>query len=368
MAYFRKRGKVWEYRIKYTEYGKQKTVSKSGFPSKIEARLAAGEVERKLVKGGIRSIKIGETLFEDWLEVYSELHNPHRRDSSNNTAQNGQLKLNERFSNYKLNKISRTDYQLFINDLLYKKDYSKNTVDRIHGEMMSILNAAVDHGELDKNNLRGIQIKKVEQQKVMYLNKEQVLQLSNSIRSEKIYKKVMVSVLLRTGIRSGELLGLTWRHIDFEQGNITINQQRSRKGLGPLKTENSYRTITIDNTLQKHLLEYREWQEQNKLNNKYYTESDYVMVDETGKPFYHTKPQDLMMNLLRNAKLTIRKSTHLLRHTHAVMLLEAGVDLKTVSDRLGHGNIKITADTYLHISVNHERKSINLFDSYLKND
>lgn len=233
---------------------------------------------------------------------------------------------------------------------------------------MSILNAAVVHGELEKNSLKGIQITKTEKQKVMYLTKEQVLQLTNSVSSEIIYKKVMVSILLRTGIRSGELLGLTWKHINFEQENIRIEQQRSSIGIGPLKTENSYRTISIDSTLQEHLLEYKEWQEQNKLKNKYYIESDYVMVDRTGKPFYHTKPQDLMKNLLRNAKLTIRKSTHLLRHTHPVMLLEAGVDLKTVCDRLGHGDIKITANTYLHISVNHERKSINLFDSYLKND
>lgn len=54
MAYFRKRGKVWEYRIKYTENGEQKTVSKSGFSSKIEARLAAGDVERKLIKGPLK--------------------------------------------------------------------------------------------------------------------------------------------------------------------------------------------------------------------------------------------------------------------------------------------------------------------------
>ena len=74
------------------------------------------------------------------------------------------------------------------------------------------------------------------------------------------------------------------------------------------------------------------------------------MVDENGKPFYITKPQDIMKNLLRYAKLTPRKSAHLLRHTHAVLLLEAGVNIKTVSNRLGHKNIDITANTYLHVT------------------
>ncbi len=57
-----------------------------------------------------------------------------------------------------------------------------------------------------------------------------------------------------------------------------------------------------------------------------------------------------MYSLLKLAGLTDRKSTHLLRHTHAVMILEAGVDIKTVSTRLGHKNIDVTANTYLHVT------------------
>lgn len=366
MAYFRKRGSSWEYRIKYNDAGKQKTLSKSGFKTKAEARAAAILVEEKLFKGGIVSVKKGEKLFEDWVEVYKQMHNVHRRESSNIAAKNGQEKLLQRFSGMKLNAIKRSDYQIYINQLLFENDYSKNTVDRIHGEMMAIMNSAVEHDELEKNLLRGIHISKEEEEKVVFLTKAETQQLLTAIEKESIFKRIMVIILLRTGIRSGELLGLLWSDIDFENKTLTVERQRSRLGIGPPKSKSSVRTISIDDTLISELLLYKAWQEENERTNSNYQKSDYVMVDENGKPFYITKPQDMMKNLLRYAKLPPRKSAHLLRHTHAVLLLEAGVDIKTVSNRLGHKNIDITANTYLHVTQEHERNGLKKFDEYLK--
>ncbi|KYG89041.1 hypothetical protein A0U40_13525 [[Bacillus] sp. KCTC 13219] len=367
MAYYRKRGNSWEYRIKYNEGGKQKTLSKSGFVSKASARAAAIQIEEKLFKGGIDEIRKGEMLFEDWVQLYKKIHDSQRRESSNVSAENGQKKLLDRFSGYSLKNINRADYQIFINDLLFVNNYSKNTVDRIHGEMMSILNTAVEHERLEKNKLRGISIKKDEpNDKILFLTLEETKNLLAVMESQDIYKKVMVHILLKTGIRSGELLGLMWQDIDFKEKTIRIDRQRTHNGIGPLKTVSSYRTIGIDDELRNLLKEFKVWQESNKSKRDTYIESDFVMVDETGKEFYPTKPQDMMKILLRYAKIQERKSTHLLRHTHAVLLLEAGVDIKTVSTRLGHKDITITANTYLHVTQNHEQKSIEKFVNYLE--
>ncbi|UED81040.1 site-specific integrase [Lysinibacillus sp. CD3-6] len=368
MAYFRKRGDHWEYRIKYNDAGKQKEISKGGFRTKAEARTAAVLIEEKLVVGGIEKLRKGEMLFEDWLEIHNKMHNQHRRESSNISARNGQLKLLDRFKGHKLNKLKRADYQLFINELLFEHDYAKNTVDRIHGEMMGIINSAVEHDELEKNLLRGIQITKDdEEEKTMFLNKFEVKKLLNAIETEDIYKRVMVITLLHTGLRSGELLGLFWSDIDFVNKTLTVDRQRTRTGLGPPKSKSSLRTISIEDDLINELQLYKSWQEENEKIKQDYFLSEYVFVDENGKIFYQTKPQDMMQNLLRYAKLEPRKSTHLLRHTHAVMMLEAGVDIKTVSTRLGHKNIDITANTYLHITPEHERSALKKFEEYLKN-
>lgn len=365
MAYFRKRGNAWEYRIKYTDRGKQKEISKGGFRTKPEARTASILVEEKLIKGGIQNIKKGEMLFEDWVDIHDKMSTPHRRETSNDTTDNGQAKLLDKFSGNKLNQIKRTDYQLYINDLLVKEDYAKNTVVRIHGNMMAIMNSAVEYEELEKNTLKGVQITKEEKKKVVFLKKQEVKQLLNAIKDEIIFKRAMVTVLFRTGLRSGELLGLFWSDIDFEGATLTVDRQRTKKGLGPPKTPDSYRTIALDNKTIRILQEYKEWQEVNENEKSFYTKSDYVMVDATGKIFYQTKPQDLMISLLRIAKLPPRKSAHLLRHTHAVMQLEAGVDIKTVSERLGHKNIQTTANTYLHITDDHEKNSLKKFEDYL---
>lgn len=369
MAYFRKRGDVWEYRIKYNDLGKQKTLSKSGFPTKAAAKAASVLVEEKLFKGGIDEFRKGEILFEDWVQKYKLIYESQRRDSSNVAAANGQKKLLDRFSGYSLKKITRADYQIFINELLFgDNDYSKNTVDRIHGEMMAIINSAVEHDQLDRNKLRSISIKKDEpKDKITYLTLEESKRLLEVMESQEIFKKVMVHLLINTGIRSGELLGLMWHDIDFEEKTLTIERQRTRDGLGPTKTSSSNRTIMIDDDLLELLADYKKWQERNQEENEHYIQSKYVMVDEVGKEFYHTKPQDMMKNFLRYAGIPERKSTHLLRHTHAVLLLESGVDIKTVSTRLGHKNINITANTYLHVTQNHEQKSLEKYINYLKN-
>lgn len=364
MAYFRKRGNSWEYRIKYNDRGKQKTLSKSGFPTKAAAKAASVLVEEKLFRGGIDEYNKGNILFEDWLKQYKSIRDVHRRESSNIAAKNGQQKLLERFSGKRLKDLTRSDYQIFINELLFEMDYSKNTVTRIHGEMMAIINLAVEHDQLDRNKLRGISITKEESEdKLVFLTLDEVQRLLDAVEPLAIYKKVMVHLLLNTGIRSGELLGLHWTDVDFENKMITIDKQRTKQGLGPTKTKTSNRTIFIDEDLLELLQEYKEWQINNLEKGQ---KLSYVMVDHKGKEFYITKPQDMMKDFLRYAGLQPRKSTHLLRHTHAVLLLEAGVDIKTVSNRLGHKDINITANTYLHVTQNHEKNSVEKFINYLQ--
>lgn len=318
----------------------------------------------KRFKGGIENVKKGEMLFEVWVDIHNKMTNQHRRDRSNDTVENGQGKLLEEFSGFSLNKIKRSESQIFINKLLSAKnhDYSKNTVDRIHG---NIMNNAVDNDELEKNILKGIQITKEEENKILFLNKGEVEKLLDAIESADMFKRVMIIVLLRTGLRSGELLGLQWDDIDFEKKTLEISRQRTIRGLGPPKTTSSYRSMFLDDVTIDTLKEYKEWQDTNKEYNPFYIDSDYVMVIEAGKEFYYSQPQYLMMMMLKSAGLPPRQSTHLLRHTHAVLLLEAGVDIKTVSRRLGHKNIQTTANVYLHVSDDHEKNSMEKFVDYL---
>lgn len=160
-------------------------------------------------------------------------------------------------------------------------------------------------------------------------------------------------------IRDLQTSPFQWGDIEFEKKTLAVNRQKSTKGLGPPKTSSSLKTIYLDDVTIVILKEYKQWQDDNKEENLHYIVSVYVMVNETGREFHYSQPQYLMMMmLLKIAGLLTRQSTHLLRHTHAVLLLEAGVDIKTVSRRLGYKNIQIISNVYLHVSDNHERNSM----------
>ncbi|GIN60486.1 site-specific integrase [Robertmurraya siralis] len=358
----------YEYRVKYPDpvTGKPKEKSKRGFKSKKEAELAAAEVEKKLMLGNIEEIENSEITVKDWIDQYLSLYSVHLRKT---TLKVRKLRIENHFlpafGHIKLQKLSRSQYQKFINTKL--ETMKESTVKSLHGTFMIIINKAVVHGILSTNKLKGISIKKVEsEEKVVFLNREEVDKFIQSAMQFEYDEYISVFTLLRTGMRKGELLALTWGDVDLKTQTITINKNRNSQGTFPPKTKKSNRTISIDNSLAKELKKFHAWQKSNKLRRgKGYRVSDYVIVDQYGVPYHEWKLNKIIREICDNVKMT-RIGPHALRHTHAVMLLESGVDIKTVSDRLGHTKINMTADVYLHVSRKQENEAVNKLEHYLK--
>lgn len=168
----------------------------------------------------------------------------------------------------------------------------------------------------------------------------------------------------QTGMRRGELLGLRWRDLDLERGVASVRQQWSRQGgtlrLGPPKTRNALRSIDLDigtvemlrNHRAVHEFERRSWGEE------YRTDLDLVFGG------VHGGPQDPDVVYRRFARLVRRLSQqsgiqtirmHDLRHTHATLLLEDGLDAKYVSERLGHDSVQTTLELYGHVTSRRRR-------------
>ncbi|MED4532344.1 tyrosine-type recombinase/integrase [Metabacillus fastidiosus] len=115
----------------------------------------------------------------------------------------------------------------------------------------------------------------------------------------------------------------------------------------------------------EELKKYKTWQKKNKL--KYglaYRDSNFVITCPNGTEMGTFGVNRVMESILKKTNLH-RISPHGLRHTHAIMLLESGVDIKTVSERLGHTTINMTADAYLHITKKYEEESILKLERYL---
>ena len=171
------------------------------------------------------------------------------------------------------------------------------------------------------------------------------------VKSTYIY--IPIAIAIATGMRRGEILGLTWENVDLKKKKITVSQAiyPTKEGLKvlPPKTENSLREITIPRRLAKILKKHKRYQNKNqRLLGRDYIISDYVCTLENGKLISPSSLNHKFKNLLKENNLPSVR-IHDLRHTHASLLLSKGATAKAISARLGHSTIQITMDLYTHL-------------------
>ena len=153
----------------------------------------------------------------------------------------------------------------------------------------------------------------------------------------------MYYIELATGLRRGELLGLKWQDIDWNNGIIKVRRQVARVDgqivEAPLKTKNSYRAVTIS----QQAIEVLKQQ-------KAKTKDQYVFPSANGGPISPDSVNNMLKRVLERAGIP-KVRFHDLRHTFATIALQNGVDIKTVSGMLGHFSAGFTLDTYVHATT-----------------
>lgn len=168
-----------------------------------------------------------------------------------------------------------------------------------------------------------------------------------------------------TGMRRGEALGLRWRDVDLDSGDLRITQTIVTISYTPQfdtpKTKRSRRSLYLDPTtvdvLRRHRVRQKE--ERLALGEAWMNDRDLVFTDELGRPLHPDKVTRAFRAHVREADLrSIR--LHDLRHTYATLALKAGVHPKVVSDRLGHATTGITLDLYSHVTPGIGREAADL--------
>lgn len=159
--------------------------------------------------------------------------------------------------------------------------------------------------------------------------------------------KTALVVLLFTGLRRGELLGLEWQDIDFTNNLLYIkrtSQYIPKYGIitKPPKNKTSKRIISISDECKKILLSYQLW-----WTNQNFKKSNRLFLSSKGEPMHPDSLNDYIKKLILKYDLP-KFSPHSLRHTHASLLIKSGIDIATISRRLGHANPGITLKVYLH--------------------
>jgi len=178
---------------------------------------------------------------------------------------------------------------------------------------------------------------------------------------------VLFYTALYTGMRLGEILGLRWCDVGLDMAFLSVVQTLyKRSGVCKMvnpKSSHSRRRIALSSSLVLLLREYQaEQQTQRILLGKLPSDTDLVFSHLDGKPLDPGVVSHTFAKVLKKARLPHIRF-HDLRHTHATLLLKAGVHPKIVSERLGHANIGITLDTYSHVLPGLQERAAEHFDN-----
>jgi integrase len=202
---------------------------------------------------------------------------------------------------------------------------------------------------ISKNVAKSVKLPKAKYTEKNFYTKDEIKKLLIAVKDTELETPVMLAV--NYGLRRGEVLGLRWMDIDFENNKILIQNTRTKLGENiekKPKSESSRRSLPLYPSFKQYLLQLKE-----KNNGK---DLDYVCLNNLGKPM-PTSVLNANFDKLLNKNNLRHIRFHDLRHTNASLLLSLGASLKEIQEWLGHAMFKTTADLYTHISV--ELKNLN---------
>ena len=241
---------------------------------------------------------------------------------------------------------------------------STRTVIYCHTVCSMALKQAVFDGAIASNPLLAVKRPKLIKKKIAAMTKEQLHQLI-AAADDPLYRNIII-LGARTGMRREEILGLTWKGVNFEAGTVSITQTVIRiQGRVTIadstKTKSSCRTISVDREVLSILRAQHAKYLRQKLANPSFHDLGLIFFRDSGEPVHPDTCTRWFRRYADACGLT-GFTFHSLRHTHATLLLEAGVNFKTVQSRLGHSSFSTTMDVYAHVTPAMESEVIQAIE------
>ena len=395
MATARKKGRGYEIRVSCgidingKKLGKSKTwvPDKSMTPRQIEKELERQKVlfEEEVKSGICPDNKIRFVDFSKrWIDEYAK----DKLAIKTFTRYEIYLRrINKGIGHLKLKDITPLQLNAFYRSLEadgvnQKKKYDKDgnlinggrlapkTILDHHRVISKILSTAVKWGLLEKNVAERADPPKVPHREIRYLNEEEVRQMITMLDNEPIQYRTMITLLVYTGIRRGELCGLEWKDIDFQ--NQVMHVCRSAQYIGNKtmitkepKTKSGIRHFSLSTTACIMLRKYRQWQiEQRFKAGDQWCECDRLFTSWNGQPIHPDTITNWFAKFIKRSELPY-VTLHSLRHTNATLMIAEGTDVCTVSRRLGHANTATTLNIYAHALKSKDREAANTIERTL---
>ncbi|MEG1481816.1 tyrosine-type recombinase/integrase [Clostridium sp.] len=375
----RKKGSSWYYRYYTYINGEKKQIERKGGSTKKQALEKLNE-EIYMLNNNISTPS--EEVLNGYLDMW--LNDYIKNEKSDNTF--------DKYRNVCTKYIKPTIGPIRLKDLkvihiekfikyLKTKKLSSTSIQMYFGVLKTALNKAVKLQLLTTNPCTFVDTPKRNKFNANILTLDEFKQVY-SILNKNIYEDFIfllaLEITLETGLRRGEMCGLTWNSIDFKNKSIIVDKALIRVEnhytISAPKTEGSYRTLPISDRLisllksqslkqKENKLKYRNSYINNTFNNN---EIDLVFTNENGKYILPSTFLQRFKRLLKYCDIEKRIRWHDLRHTNATLLLEGGVDFKTLQNRLGHSLIGTTMDIYAHVTEDMNRNATSVIENILK--
>lgn len=359
---------TWEARVTIYTDANGKQVRKSLYgKTKKEAFEKMTDLQNNLQKGIITNPT--EMTVSEWLDVYMRTYKkPHVRPATyNNYSVKVNNHINPAIGHYKIKSLRQDIVQRFVNSLS-EKGLAPSTVTDVFKLLHNALETAIDDGLIARNVANRVKLPKTSKPKINVLTPEQEKAFIE--QANKTYMGIMYVFDLRTGMRLGELLGLKWSDIDFENNELHVNRtlykakdpdessSRWYIDFGDPKTEAGKRTIPLYDSGIEILATIFEQQEENKQKaGAAYIDNDLVFCTHLGKPLDPNNMRRTFYSICDKIGLK-GLHPHCLRHTYATRGAERNVDMRALQAVLGHANIRETIDTYTHASNDFKRREL----------
>ena len=364
--------------------GKRQRVTKSGFKTQKDARNAAQHLLNKLLIG--KNIVESNITFaqyaDEWLNEYKTGLKPHTIQSFESKIRT----INKYLGNVKMRDITLYEYQQFLNE--YALKVKKSTLSELHTCVKMIFRQALRYNIILNNpTLDAYLPKKQEEVKdvsTLYLTKDELDTLLTYVKITSVgihsYRYYLMMLMAYTGMRIGEVCALSWEDIDFKAKTISVHSSMFAKNLDTYlkqstpKTSSSIRKIIIDNNMIELLkawkvkqLELRiRYATMNKHDKDNYVFTKYNQKRDYEFPILPPSMSIYLANIDKKRIVSKHLHPHLLRHTHASLLAEAGISLEAIQERLGHLDKSLTRRVYLHITEKHKQNVADLFAKYMQ--
>ena len=259
-----------------------------------------------------------------------------------------------------------------------KGSLSENTISHYHRLMSVMLQTAMIESDLIFDN-PAHKVKnppRPKRKEITFYNDEEVIALLEALEdpSVSLKYKVALYLIVFTGFRRSEIMGLEWRDIDFSSCEVSVkrtSQYDESDGIytGDTKTEKSVRTVNVPQEVVDLLKQYKAWQNAIKLKYgdlwiKEWDKQKRLFTQRYGKPMHPSTLNHWMTKFFKNNELR-KISPHGLRHSYASILIDKNVDIASVSEQLGHADKTTTLNIYTHALKKKSRKSSDTLQNAL---